>query len=118
MDVRPYLAEADAFVIPTLDEGRKEAQGVAPLEAMSMGIPVLASDLDGLRDVMKNFRDQLFEAGNSIELTNQLNKILNKENLDTKEYLGVLSIFTLEKMIYSHEVLYSKMLKKIFNENI
>ena len=41
MDVRPYLAVADVFVIPTLGKG--EGLPIAPLEAMASGRIVLGS---------------------------------------------------------------------------
>ena len=37
LDVRPYLAMADLFAIPTKDEGRKEGLPIAPMEAMASG---------------------------------------------------------------------------------
>ena len=113
-DVRPYLAEADLFVIPTLDKGRKEGQGVATLEAMAMGIPVIASDLDGLRDVMNHAKDQLFEAGN----TRQLEKlILDNFNCSKKEKKEVIRYnrkaihkkFELKKVISRHQLLYQSL---------
>lgn len=47
-DVRPVLAAADVFAMPSLSEGL----GVAALEAMAMGKPVVASNTGGLPDVM------------------------------------------------------------------
>ncbi len=43
-DVRVHLAAADVFAMPSLSEGL----GVAALEAMAMGLPVVASDAGGL----------------------------------------------------------------------
>jgi glycosyltransferase involved in cell wall biosynthesis len=45
-DVRPVLASAAIFAMPS----RSEGLGVAVLEAMAMGNPVVASDVGGLRD--------------------------------------------------------------------
>ncbi|MGB3556044.1 MAG: glycosyltransferase, partial [Jannaschia sp.] len=47
-DIRPYLNEADIFVIPSLWEGF----GLAAVEAMNAGLPVVASDIPGLREVV------------------------------------------------------------------
>ena len=44
LDVRPYLASADVFAMPSLSEGL----GVAALEAMATGKPVVATDAGGL----------------------------------------------------------------------
>ena len=47
-DVRPYLKAADVLAFPTIREGL----GMAALEAMSMGVPVLAADNRGTREFM------------------------------------------------------------------
>ena len=47
--VREYLAGADSFVFPS----RREGLGMAALEALAMGIPVLAADNRGTREYMK-----------------------------------------------------------------
>lgn len=49
-DVRPYLMAADVMVFPTIREGL----GMAALEALAMGVPVLASDNRGTREYMQD----------------------------------------------------------------
>lgn len=39
-DVRPFIRNSDLYVIPTLNEGRKEGMPMALVEAMCMAIPV------------------------------------------------------------------------------
>ncbi len=46
LDVRALLGGADAFAYVSLDEGF----GVPPLEAMALGVPVVASDIPALRE--------------------------------------------------------------------
>lgn len=48
IDIRPWLAATDVFVMPSHSEG----MGLAAVEAMAMGVPVVASDIPGLRDVV------------------------------------------------------------------
>jgi glycosyltransferase EpsD len=48
-DIRNYLCMADAVAFPSMREGL----GMAALEALSMGIPVLASDNRGTREYMR-----------------------------------------------------------------
>jgi glycosyltransferase involved in cell wall biosynthesis len=48
-DLRPVFREADLFLMPSLREGF----GVAAVEAMGVGLPVLLADVKGLRDFRK-----------------------------------------------------------------
>lgn len=48
MDIRNYLCMADAVAFPSMREGL----GMAALEALAMGIPVLAADNRGTREYM------------------------------------------------------------------
>jgi glycosyltransferase involved in cell wall biosynthesis len=54
-DVRPVLARASMFALPALWEGL----GLAVLEAMAMGRPVIVTDVDGLREIVTHERDGL-----------------------------------------------------------
>lgn len=49
-DIASYLKSADCFVFPSVREGL----GMAALEAMAMGLPVIASDNRGTREYMKD----------------------------------------------------------------
>ncbi|MCC6457426.1 MAG: glycosyltransferase [Caldilineaceae bacterium] len=46
--VSEWMRQAHVFVLPSLEEG----QGVVLLEALASGTPVVASDVDGIRDVV------------------------------------------------------------------
>ena len=50
MDVRNSLSTVDAFVFPSIREGL----GMAAIEALTMGIPVIASDNRGTREFMRH----------------------------------------------------------------
>lgn len=54
-DVRPALAAADALVLPS----SYEAQGIVLLEAMAMGLPVVAADVGGVRHFVEEGRTGL-----------------------------------------------------------
>jgi glycosyltransferase involved in cell wall biosynthesis len=54
-DIPELLAAADAFVFPSLYEGL----GGAVIEAMALGLPVIASDLPALREVVEHGRSGL-----------------------------------------------------------
>jgi len=49
-DVRPLLAAADVFVVPS----RREGQGIAALEAMAAHVPLIASRVGGLADMLSD----------------------------------------------------------------
>jgi glycosyltransferase involved in cell wall biosynthesis len=48
-DVRPFLAAADLFVLPSI---AVETFSNAALEAMSMGLPLVASEVGGIREML------------------------------------------------------------------
>ncbi len=62
-DVESVLAEADLFV--TFTEG--EAFGLSVLEAMAMGLPILAPRVDGVEELLTSCGDCLFEPSVSLE---------------------------------------------------
>ena len=53
VDVRPLLAQASVVVLPSrvLPNGRSEGTPIAALEALAAGVPVVASNVGGLRDL-------------------------------------------------------------------
>ena len=51
-DAREILWASDIFAMPSLKEGL----GVAALEAMASGLPVIASEVGGLREVVEDDR--------------------------------------------------------------
>ncbi|WP_298758827.1 glycosyltransferase [uncultured Psychroserpens sp.] len=72
LDVRPFLAVANLFVIPTKDEGRREGLPIAPMEAMASGRIVLGSDITGVREVLKAFPNCQFEPSNVDDLSHKI----------------------------------------------
>lgn len=114
LDVRPYLAIADVFVIPTKDEGRKEGLPIAPIEAMALGNIVIGSYIAGIKDILKGFPELLFEAGNYNELKDRLIKIINMSKAERSQ-LGsqmaehVRSTYNVAQFVASHEALYKRL---------
>lgn len=112
-DVRHFLAQADLYVIPS----KKEGMPMALVEAMTMEIPVLGSDISGINFVLKGFPQLLFEAGNEKALSEKITSIMQKSEDERKEIgqsLRAYSIenFSVEKFIEKHENLYSSLARK------
>jgi len=71
-DVTKYLACADCMLFPSVREGL----GMAALEALSMGVPVIASDNRGTREYMKDgCNGYVCNVKNPKEFTDALEKI-------------------------------------------
>lgn len=62
-DVRPYLQAADVFVFPSIREGL----GMAALEALATGLPVIASDNRGTREYMRSEKNGYICGSNTAE---------------------------------------------------
>ncbi|MEK7659543.1 MAG: glycosyltransferase family 4 protein [Patescibacteria group bacterium] len=76
-----YLARADLFVRPS----RSEGLGSAFLEAMAVGIPIIATPVGGIPDFLRHGETGLFcETENPEDLSEKITKILTDENLKTK----------------------------------
>ncbi|MDO8601239.1 MAG: glycosyltransferase [bacterium] len=73
-----YLAGADCFVLPSLKEGF----GIAVLEAMAAGVPVIASRVGGILDIIEDGKTGLLiEPGNPEEIAKAISKIYQDSTL-------------------------------------
>lgn len=71
-----YLKVADLFVMPSIHEGF----GIAVLEAYACGIPVLATNADGLMEIVENnFTGVTIDKGNFNAMANEIKKFYKKE---------------------------------------
>lgn len=116
LNVIDYLNHAEIFVLPTLDEGRREGTPVAMLEAMSNGKVVIGSAVPGIKDQLRNFQNHLFEAGNAIDLEKKLAVFMNNSEQENAtiglDFKNVATAeFTIENEIENHEKLYHSALK-------
>ncbi len=74
---------ADLLVLPSTTKG--EALGIVLLEAMASGVPVIASNLPGVRSVVKNGENGfLVEPKNIDDLVVKMGKILKNKELAIK----------------------------------
>ena len=73
-----YLKNTDIFILASFSEGRPNVV----LEAMAAGVPVIASDIDGVRELICNKKNGLlFEPGNFEQLAVQIEKLNNDPEL-------------------------------------
>ncbi len=73
---------ADVFVAPA---SGKESFGIVLIEAMASQIPVIASDIEGYREVVVNgYNGLLFSAGDHKDLARKIERVLLDKNLAHK----------------------------------
>jgi glycosyltransferase involved in cell wall biosynthesis len=76
--VRRYLSAADIYVFPSRHEGFP----VAPLEAMGCGLPIVATDVQGIPDILEGGEASgglMVPRDNVAELTRALGRLLDDE---------------------------------------
>lgn len=83
-EVFSLFSVMDILTVPS----RFEGFGLVAVEAMAAGLPVVASNADGLREVVKDGETGLsFESGNPNDLAEKLLFLLNKP--DVRNYMGM-----------------------------
>jgi glycosyltransferase involved in cell wall biosynthesis len=83
--IRRWLSAADAYVTAS----RVEGMPVAPLEAMACGLPIVATDAQGLPDILANGEESgglMVRKDQPEEIALALKRL--KANLDMRERLG------------------------------
>jgi len=116
MDVSEFHSISTIFILPTLNKGRKEGSPVSFLEAMASGTYSLGSRIPGLKDQLAELPDQLFEAGNSVELAMKMEKalLMSEEEMNEKierQMESIKSGFTIDQEVKRHEDFYKRVLK-------
>ena len=110
-DVDPFLRAADAFVLPSRSEGMPNAL----LEAMAHGVPAIATDVPGTRQVIGHPpAGLLVPSGDEAALGAAISRLLADDRLAGE--LGaagrqrVEGSFSVEATVAAHERLYEAML--------
>ncbi|MCK4744587.1 glycosyltransferase family 4 protein [Candidatus Parcubacteria bacterium] len=108
-DLARFYNLSDIFVLPSID--KSEAFGIVLLEAMASGIPVIASNLPGVRSVVENgINGFLAKPKDAGDLAKKMHRVLKDKEL--KKNMGVNGRKIAEKK-YSPEIIGDK-LNKIF----
>lgn len=101
-EISNFLNMIDVFVLPS----RYEGFGIALIEAMACNLPVISSNLDGPKEIIKDgVYGSLFDKGNYKELAIQIINIINgdKKN-NNRKYVE--EKFTIENMIEKLQEIY------------
>jgi len=106
---------ADVFVLPSINTS--EAFGMVLLEAMASGVPVIASDLPGVRTIAKN-GGGVFPVGDYEVLSERLIHVLNYSD-QKKEHVGqdiqhvIKEKYSWEGVAKKHETVYMEIVAKM-----
>ena len=106
-DVPKFLSDIDIFVLPS----RHEGFGISLIEAMSIGIPCVASDIDGLREIITDSSlGVLAEPGNEQNLADKIDYVIENYNSFNKEKISqyISDNYDIGAMVDKHLALYSK----------
>jgi len=110
-DIRSVLSAADALVMPS----RWEGFGLSALEALAAGLPVIATSVPGLREVViNNVTGILINPDDPAALAAAIQTL--RQNPEIRKSLGkagasrALCTFSIEKNIRAHEKLYADIL--------
>jgi len=116
LELDKILEQMDLFILPSVWEGL----GIAILEAQAVGVPVLASNVGGVKEIVIDKKTGLlfepkdpqgiFEAVDNLIL----NPNLQKEIVDNA-YNQVIKKFSLDQMIKAYTDLYLNLIKNINN---
>lgn len=111
LDLRPLFAGSCLLVLSSVVEGLPNAV----LEAMACGLPVLATDVGGLREVVEHGRTGfLVPSRNVTALAEAMNRLLQDENL--RETFGregrrrAEELYSVSTMVRRHEEIFQKLL--------
>ncbi|MEA2011577.1 MAG: glycosyltransferase family 4 protein [Verrucomicrobiota bacterium] len=105
-NIEKYLAAADIFILPSLYEGF----GIAAVEAMATGLPVIVSNVGGLPEIVRDKIDGFFaEPGDSTDFSEKILQLLNSKEKRVKMGNNArvrAKEYTLEKMYENYFNLY------------
>lgn len=117
--LKKIYASADILVVPsiTAKNGDKEGFGLVILEGMASGVPVVAFDSGGIRQIINHEKNGLLCKEKDVqELADNINKILHDTQL--RDYLRKNALQTASQYDYSeigrkYAEIYAKILEKI-----
>ena len=109
-DTSDVLAISDAFLLPS----ETESFGLAALEAMSMGVPVVSSNSGGIPEVNENgFSGFLSDVSDVDDMSKNLVHILTENRLDSFRDNALVQAqkFAISKVLPMYEDIYTKLVR-------
>lgn len=112
-DMPTFFAEIDVFVLPSLTEGLP----VVLLEAMASSLPVVASKVGGIPDILEDGKNGIFvPPGNSSELASAIKRLAEdarlRDELGRNAFSTLQGRFSVGKMAGDTIAVYEKVLSK------
>ncbi|MEF3304485.1 glycosyltransferase family 4 protein [Paenibacillus sp. GYB003] len=105
-----FYNSIDVFILPSINS--LEAFGMVQVEAMLSGAPVVASNIAGVREVVKNTgMGELIEPGNVSSLAQGIIKVASNKRKYIKERHLVEKCYGIESAIDKYKILISKIIK-------
>ena len=104
--VHKFLNDMDIFTLPSLYEGMP----MSIIEAMGTGMPIVATNVGGIPDMLTNNEDAILVSVNSHEICNAFEKLYNSLELRTtlgKSAKDHSAIFSAEKMAEQYVHIYT-----------
>lgn len=116
-DIANLLAQADLFVFPSLWEGL----GIAVLEAAIAKVPIIASNIDGIVDIIKNNESGvLVPPKDSHALAQAMEYVLNNnleaETMVENAYTWVKNNFDVKVVVKKYEELYEELTQQRYKK--
>jgi glycosyltransferase involved in cell wall biosynthesis len=108
-DIAKLMQSADLFILPSL----KEAFGLVILEAMQANLPIIASLVGGIPEILGNNYPFLTEPNNADQLAEKIQKYLNNPGIYSEiisNYPAILERFSAQSTALQTEKIYQKTL--------
>ena len=107
-DAYQYLKAFDVFTLPSIYEGLS----ISLIEALFAELPILASNVGGNTEVVKNHSSQLYELDNIEDYIKKLEMIIQSKEEIVLHNAALKKEFSLEKMVKSYIDLYESFIVK------
>lgn len=116
-DVFSFIKASDIFILPSIG---REGLGLAIIEAMAMGLPVIGSEIGGIPELIEDgINGKLFPPGDSVALSNAIIELLSDKKkmmrMGTAARKKYETHFHQSEMIKSVDNLYRKLLKRKYD---